>query len=155
HELSEANSYLVEKNEEIKLQNEKLEEFNREILRQSEKILEQQEQNLAQNHQLEKTVKELHRSNQTKDRFFSILAHDLRNPVATLSGLAQSRKNNRGQLSRNDIDEYVDSVYRSSQAVYTLLVNLWSWARTQSHDIQYSPVDLDICGLSRKNLALV
>lgn len=155
HELSEANSYLVEKNEEIKLQNEKLEEFNREILRQSEKILEQQEQNLAQNHQLEKTVKELHRSNQTKDRFFSILAHDLRNPVATLSGLAQSLKNNLGQLSRNDIAEYVDSVYRSSQSVYTLLVNLLSWARTQSHDIQYSPVDFDICGLIRKNLALI
>lgn len=155
HELSEANSYLVEKNEEINLQNEKLEEFNQEILRQSEKILEQQEQILAQNQQLEKTVKELHRSNQTKDRFFSILAHDLRNPVATLSGLAESLKNNLGQLSRNDIAEYVDSVYRSSQSVYTLLVNLLSWARTQSHDIQYSPVDFDICGLIRKNMALV
>jgi len=155
HELSEANFYLVEKNEEINHQNEKLEEFNREILRQSEKILEQQEQNIAQNHQLEKTVQELHRSNQTKDRFFSILAHDLRNPVATLSGLAESLKNNLGQLSRNDIGEYVDSVYRSSRSVYTLLVNLLSWARTQSHDIQYSPVDFDICGLIRKNMALM
>src|SRR5690606_19057238 len=122
---------------------------------QSEKILEQQEQIIAQNHELEKTVKELHRSNQTKDRFFSILAHDLRNPVSTLSGLAESLKNNLGQLSRSDIAEYVDSVYRSSQSVYTLLVNLLSWARTQSHDIQYSPVDFDICGLIRKNIALL
>ncbi len=155
YELSEANSYLVEKNEEINLQNEKLEEFNREILRQSDKILVQQEQNLAQNQQLEKTVQELHRSNQTKDRFFSILAHDLRNPVATLSGLAESLKNNLVQLSKNDISEYVDSVYKSSQSVYTLLVNLLSWARTQSHDIQYSPVDFDVAGLIRKNVALM
>ena len=124
-------------------------------MRQSDKILVQQEQNLAQNQQLEKTVQELHRSNQTKDRFFSILAHDLRNPVATLSGLAESLKNNLAQLSKNDIGEYVDSVYKSSQSVYSLLVNLLSWARTQSHDIQYSPVDFDITGVIRKNVALM
>ncbi len=155
HELSDANAYLVEKNEEINLQNEKLEEYNHEILRQSEKILAQQEQNIAQNHQLEKTVQELHRSNQTKDRFFSILAHDLRNPVSTLSGLAESLKNNLAQLTRNDIREYVDSIHKSSQSVYTLLINLLSWARTQSHDIQYSPADFDIIGLIRKNMALL
>lgn len=155
HELSEANSYLIEKNEEIKLQNEKLEEYNREILRQSQKILAQQEQNLAQNQQLEKTVQELHKSNQTKDRFFSILAHDLRNPVSTLSGLAQSLKNNLLLLSKNDIAEYIDSIHKSSQSVYTLLTNLLSWARTQSRDIQYSPVDFDINALVRKNIALV
>lgn len=155
HQLSEANSYLVEKNEEINLQNEKLEEYNREILRQSEKILAQQEQNIAQNHQLEKTVQELHRSNQTKDRFFSILAHDLRNPVSTLSGVAESLRNNLPSLSKNDIAEYVQSIYRSSQSVYALLVNLLSWARTQSHDIQYSPVDFDIAALITKNIALL
>lgn len=155
HELSDANSYLVEKNEEIHLQNEKLEEYNREILRQSDKILIQQEQIITQNHKLEKTVQELHRSNQTKDRFFSILAHDLRNPVSTLSGVAESLKNNLRQLSKNDIGEYVESIYKSSQSVYTLLVNLLSWARTQSHDIQYSPVDFDIAALTRKNIALM
>ncbi len=155
HELSEANSYLIEKNEEINLQNEKLEEYNREILRQSEKIIAQQEENVAQNQQLEKTVQELHRSNQTKDRFFSILAHDLRNPVSTLSGLAESLKNNLVKLTRNDIHEYADSIHRSANSVYTLLNNLLSWARTQSQDIQYSPIDFDIVGLVGKNIALL
>lgn len=154
HELSEANYYLIEKNEEIKLQNEKLEEFNREILRQSEKILHHQKQNLSQNQELEKTVQELHKSNQTKDRFFSILAHDLRNPVSALSGVAESLKLNLEQLSKKDIGQYVESIYRSSQSVYNLLINLLSWSRTQSRNIQYSPADFDISAVIGKNIVL-
>lgn len=155
HELSEANHFLVEKNEEIKLQNEKLEEFNREILRQSEKILLQQKENLDQNQQLEQTVQELHKSNRTKDRFFSILAHDLRNPISALSGVAESLKLNLPELAKKDISQYVESIYRSSQSVYTLLTNLLSWSRTQSHQIRYSPADFDITAVIKKNIALL
>lgn len=154
-ELSEANAYLIEKNEEINLQNEKLEEYNNEILRQSEKILVQQEINIAQNQQLEQTVQELHKSNQTKDRFFSILAHDLRNPVSALSGLAESLKQNLPHLSRKNIQEYSESIYKSSQSVYNLLINLLNWSRTQSQEIEYAPAEFDIGALISKNIALL
>lgn len=155
HELSDANAYLIEKNEEIKLQNEKLEEYNGEILRQSEKILLQQEVNLAQNQQLEKTVQELHKSNQTKDRFFSILAHDLRNPVSALSGLAESLRQNLPALSRQNIQEYSESIYKASQSVYHLLINLLNWSRTQSQEIEYTPAEFDLGALISKNIALL
>lgn len=154
-ELSDANAYLIEKNEEIKHQNEKLEEYNQEVLRQSEKILIQQKENIAQNHILEETVEELHKSNQTKDKFFSILAHDLRNPVSALSGVAESLKLNLPNLNKKDIQEYVDSIHKSSQSVYQLLINLLNWSRTQSRNLAYTPTDFDLNPLIRKNIALL
>jgi ligand-binding sensor domain-containing protein/signal transduction histidine kinase/CheY-like chemotaxis protein/AraC-like DNA-binding protein len=155
HELSEANSFLVERNEEIKLQKERLEEFNDEILRQSEKILDQQRHITEQNHELEITVDELQKLNKTKDHFFSILAHDLKNPISALTGISDFMKNNFLKLEKKDALEYLNSIHKSSNAVYDLLINLLNWSRTQSKNIEYTPVDFNIRELLQKNVTLL
>jgi ligand-binding sensor domain-containing protein/CheY-like chemotaxis protein/AraC-like DNA-binding protein len=155
HELSEANSFLVERNEEIKLQKERLEEFNEETLRQSEKILDQQRHITEQNHELESTVDELQKLNKTKDHFFSILAHDLKNPISALTGISDFMKNNFMKLEKKEALEYLNSIHKSSNAVYDLLINLLNWSRTQSKNIEYSPSDFNVRELIQKNVTLL
>jgi len=153
-QLSETNAHLLESYEEIKLQNENLEEVNKEIVRKTDKILNQQEQIVIQNRQLEVTVKELESSNQTKDRFFSILAHDLRNPIAALSGLTDLLKTRLGTLNQNEIISFVHDISRSSNSVHNLVINLLDWARTQSKKLEYQPSSINVHELIMKNVYL-
>lgn len=154
-ELSEANAFLMERNDEIKHQNERLEHYNEEILNKSDKILAQQQHITAQNYELEHTVDELKKLNQTKDYFFSILAHDLKNPILGLTGISEYLKKNFGKMEKRDAYEHLNSIHKSSNAVYDLLINLLNWARTQSKNIEYSPTDLNVFELIQKNAALL
>jgi ligand-binding sensor domain-containing protein/signal transduction histidine kinase/CheY-like chemotaxis protein/AraC-like DNA-binding protein len=154
-ELVEANYSLIEINEEVKLQNEKLEEFNLEVVRQSDKILQQQEKIVLQNQELEETVHQLEKTNKTKDRFFSILAHDLKNPVAALTGITDVLKSKIKKLNKEEIDSYVDNINQSSHAINKLLKNLLDWAKTHAQEIPYKPVAINVYELIMKNLALV
>lgn len=154
-ELNEANLFLTEQNDEIKLQKERLEESNEEIRRQSGKILDQQQYIITQNQALESTVKQLEKLNNTKDLFFSILAHDLKNPVAALIDISDFLKHNFGRMDIKTSREYLDSIYKSSTAVHELLINLLNWSRTQSHQIEYSPVDCSVRELVEKNARLL
>ena len=90
----------MERNEEISLQKERLELSNEEIRRQSDKILEQQTHISAQNEKLEHHVEELKKLNKTKDHFFSILAHDLKNPISALTGISDFVKDNFTKLDK-------------------------------------------------------
>jgi ligand-binding sensor domain-containing protein/DNA-binding response OmpR family regulator/anti-sigma regulatory factor (Ser/Thr protein kinase) len=153
-ELNEANAFLIEQNDEIKLQKERLEVSNEEILRQSDKILAQQKHITDQNQVLESTVDELRKINNTKDHLFSILAHDLKNPVSALTGISDFMKNNFFKLGKKEIQENLDSIYNSCNAVYDLLINLLNWSRTQSKNIEYTPTDFSIGEILQKNAAL-
>lgn len=155
HELTEANYSLLESNEEIKLQKEKLEALNVEMGRKSDKILEQQEKIIRQNQVLEETVHKLERTNNTKDRFFSILAHDLKNPVTTLTGVTDVLKDKLTRLNPAEVARYVDNMNRSAHAMHKLIKNLLDWAKTHSHDIPYTPVAIPLNTLLDKILRLV
>jgi ligand-binding sensor domain-containing protein/signal transduction histidine kinase/CheY-like chemotaxis protein/AraC-like DNA-binding protein len=155
YELSEANAFLVERNEEIQHQKEKLEEYNEEVVRQSNKILTQQIHISAQNHTLESTVEELQKLNKTKDHFFSILAHDLKNPVSALTGISDFMISNFARLEKKEAEQYLNSVHKASHAVYDLLVNLLNWAQTQSKNIEYTPLDFSIRDILYKNATLL
>ncbi|HYG40456.1 MAG TPA: two-component regulator propeller domain-containing protein [Cytophagales bacterium] len=155
HELTDLNSFLLERNEEIKLQNEKLEEYNQKVLSQSDKILNQQKHILEQNQVLENTIKELRKSNQTKDKFFSILAHDLKNPVAALSGIAESLNFTLPKLSQKEVQGYIKDIHLASQGVYNLLINLLNWSKTQSKRLEHFPSVFNINDLVRNNALLL
>jgi ligand-binding sensor domain-containing protein/signal transduction histidine kinase/DNA-binding response OmpR family regulator len=155
HQLNETNSNLIEQNDEIKLQKEKLEESNSETMRQSDKILEQQQHIISQNQKLEHTVTDLEKSNNTKDHFFSILAHDLKNPISALTDITGFMKDNLMKMEKKTLQEHMDSMHTSSAAVYELLINLLNWSRTQSKKIEYSPSDWKINELVNKNARLL
>ncbi|MFD1629171.1 two-component regulator propeller domain-containing protein [Pseudopedobacter beijingensis] len=143
-ELKKINSDLLHSSHRVKLQNEKLEEYNREILDKSEEISRQQEHIVYQNQELEKTVKELESSNHTKDRFFSILAHDLKNPVAALSGISDLVRSKITKLNQEQLSNYINDIHKSAHSVYNLLINLLDWAQTQNQTITCNPQRLNV-----------
>jgi len=132
-----------------------LNEVNVSLVRQNEKITEQQRQITSQNKELAAAVAALEHSNHTKDHFFSILAHDLKNPVSALSEITGFIRLNVERMDRQKLQEYLDSMHDSSSAVYELLVNLLNWARTQSKHIEYHPVTFNLLRMVRQNVRLL
>ncbi|MFM7021526.1 MAG: two-component regulator propeller domain-containing protein [Flavobacteriales bacterium] len=154
-ELTDTNVILLERNEEIKIQNKKLEAYNEEITKQSERILKQQSEILVKNQELEETVNELTKLNQTKNKFFSILAHDLKSHVYALTSISNLLKKKLPVIEKESVSEYVDSIDKSSNSIYQLLINLLDWARTQSKNIPYSPAGVNVYELITKNGTLM
>jgi len=155
NELSIMNSSLIEQNDEIKGQKENLEVSNEEIKRQSNKILQQQQFITNQNQELVDSVEQLKALNQTKDHFFSILAHDLKNPVLSLTEITDFMKTNFNKINRKDLEEYIEGMHKSSTSVYELLVNLLNWSRTQVNKMTPHPTNWNVVDIIEKNRVLL
>lgn len=84
---------------------------------------------------LEELVKnrteELEIANKTKDKFFSIIAHDLKNPFAGLLSSCELLKRSIVKQDMCKIEKHTDSIYNSSKRAYTLLDDLLNWSRLQ------------------------
>ena len=154
-QLKEANFVLTENNDKIRIQNEKLEAANKEVIDKSNKILDQQEHIIIQNAQLENTVSELEKSNQTKDRFLSILAHDLRNPITAIAGIAKNLKMQMPQVTKTEISKYISIISDSSKSVLDLLLNLLEWAKTQHETLKCNPEPINLYELIATNQLLM
>lgn len=74
--------------------------------------------------------------NVTKDRFFSVIAHDLRNPFSRLMGYSELILKKYESLHKDKIRSYTGQIYDSSTRIYTLLEDLLAWARNQSGQLK-------------------
>lgn len=88
------------------------------------------------NNKLVLSENELKKSNSTKDKFFSIIAHDLKNPLLGLKSLVFSF-NNRGQLCEKEIQLFSNQLNESLNSVIDLLNNLLNWSRAQKDELNY------------------
>jgi len=93
---------------------------------------------------LEKNTRELEHINLRKDKFFSLVAHDLRSPFTGLLGLAEILASNTGNLSAEDVREISNQIFQSSKQIFTLLENLLEWSRIQRGKINYIKADLPV-----------
>lgn len=82
---------------------------------------------------------ELNRLNATKDRFFSIIAHDLRGPFTGLLGALEILKDSGSRLDEAATHELVVNLYETSERTYHLLENLLEWARGQQKAVKVVP----------------
>jgi signal transduction histidine kinase/tetratricopeptide (TPR) repeat protein len=89
----------------------------------------------------ENNLKEL---NATKDKFFSIIAHDLKNPFQSLLGFSETLSTQIDKLEKNDIVEYSRLINESSQNLFNLLSNLLQWAKSQLGNVNVSPSDTNL-----------
>lgn len=99
------------------------------------------------NKALNKSQDDLLASNKTKDKFFALIAHDLRGPVTSMQGIGRmlSYYNRRGDENR--INELIAQVDQSATSVNHLLDNLLKWALSQSEGLNYQPAPVDLKGL--------
>lgn len=89
--------------------------------------------------QLKKFTEELKQINATKDKFFSIIAHDLRTPLNGILNYAEILSNEYNELSKEEIKEFADYILEISRTTNNLLNNLLEWARIQNGKINFEP----------------
>lgn len=96
---------------------------------------------------LERNSKELSELNASKDKLFSILAHDLRSPFSSLLGFSEFLSQNIEELSTDEIREFSGRIYSSLKKVLKLVENLLDWSRLQSGKFEFTPSGFDLCEL--------
>lgn len=89
-------------------------------------------------------LKELEELNQTKDKFFSILSHDLRSPFDSILGFTEILKNEFEELSKEEIKIYLESLYQSSRHIYNLLTNLLHYSKFQLGKTEFNPKKINL-----------
>lgn len=82
---------------------------------------------------------ELRRLNQAKNRFLSIIAHDLISPFGAFIQLSRILVEKIDSLDENEIKEYSELIYKSASNIFSLIENLLQWSRAQSGKLNYNP----------------
>ncbi|OFX89042.1 MAG: hypothetical protein A2W99_02450 [Bacteroidetes bacterium GWF2_33_16] len=107
-----------------------------------------------QHDELENQRKALEELNSTKDKFFTIIAHDLKNPFNTVIGLSELLMERYDTYDTNKIKDFIFQINKFSNNAFNLLDNLLQWAKSQTGKIQINPQKLDIFELANENLNL-
>jgi PAS domain S-box-containing protein len=92
--------------------------------------------------------------NATKDKFFSIIAHDLRSPFAGIMGLSEILVDNIQEKDYENTERIGSLILDSSQKALALLTNLLEWSRSQSGRMEFLPEYLQIVPLIKETAAL-
>jgi len=93
---------------------------------------------------LVRSEKELKEINATKDKLFSIVAHDLKNPFNALLGLCGLLENNYSDLREEERQNYIRMIHESSLNLYSLLDNLLQWSHSQLKSFALSPAIINL-----------
>lgn len=80
---------------------------------------------------LKESEKKLKALNAQKDRFFSLIAHDLRSPVSNFMQMSELLKNRYERLSTDQIINFLDNLHRIADSTFKLLENILTWSRSQ------------------------
>ena len=105
---------------------------------------------------LERSENALKTANETKDKMFSLIAHDLRGSVGNISnGLRMLLTEEDLVLSEEETKEFLGSLFHSADNSYELLENLLAWARNQSHSIEPTLEMVDLDSIILSNLELL
>ncbi len=107
------------------------------------------------NQKLVESEQNLRELNATKDKFFSIIAHDLKNPFNALLGFSELLEHNFDSYSREETKEYINVIYETSQSLFKLLDNLLQWSRTQTGSITYHPSSIELYPIIRQEVELL
>ena len=96
-------------------------------------------------------AKEREDLNEKKDQFYSIISFNLRDPLDSVIGFSEILKNEYKELSPEDIQLYISSLYLSSRQIYSLLNNLIQFSRIQIKDIDFNPSNLNLRKIVEEN----
>jgi len=97
--------------------------------------------------ELKVTNQKLNELNATKDKFFSIIAHDMRSPFTSILGYSELLGQQIKENNYESISEYAGIIEQSSKKAMDLLTNLLEWARSQTGRIEYTPEKLNLIQL--------
>ncbi len=93
---------------------------------------------------IEKANEALQQSNAEKDKFYSVIAHDLRSPFVAIKGFAELISDNIKENNLKNIEEYSDALSKSSGQALLLLDDLLSWSRVNSGRMIFTPKEFSL-----------
>lgn len=107
----------------------------------------------------ERTIKiqndELLELNATKDKFFSIIAHDLKNPFSSMLGFSELLFKDYDVYDDKTRKEMIVMLYETAQNTYKLLENLLFWSRSQRGKIEFNSSEVNLKSLIDENINLL
>ncbi|HEX2962731.1 MAG TPA: PAS domain S-box protein [Ignavibacteriales bacterium] len=115
-------------------------EAEEKVLRYSEELRKSKEEIEKNAVELAALNKNLEEVNAGKDRFFSIVAHDLRSPFSALLGFTEYLSHNIDELGKDEIKDFAFRVHTSLKRIFRLVDNLLQWSTLQSGRMKFSPV---------------
>jgi len=98
---------------------------------------------------------ELIKSNNTKDKLFSIISHDLKGPFNNLLGFINMLENEYDDLDLISRKNFIKRISANSNAIYSLLNILLTWSRIQRNEIEYTPTSINLNEISNKSIAVL
>jgi two-component system, sensor histidine kinase and response regulator len=117
---------------------------NKEIAAETQKVFKLNEELNLTNLFLAKSREDLQLANSSKDKFFSIIAHDLINPLSVISGIAQVLIDRYDFMEVPDIKEILNSLNETSKHSLKLFENLLEWSRSQIGRIKCKTEEVDL-----------
>ena len=105
------------------------------------------------NNALQGEKEALKKANQTKDKLFSIIAHDLINPFSSFQQILKIILTNYDSISEEEKKEYLNKTYNLAKSNNDLLQNLLNWSRVQRDKLQLSYSNVNLHDLVQENIS--
>ncbi|MEP1035089.1 HAMP domain-containing sensor histidine kinase [Ekhidna sp.] len=118
--------------------------FKRRLQESNTTLSNQNEELKKLNTRLKSSEKKQKEASLIKDKFFSIISHDLRSPIGTVSSFIKILNDNTIELGKDKESEILDRLEESLQNVEMLIDNLLNWARSQMGTLKLRPEFFDI-----------
>jgi signal transduction histidine kinase len=136
--------------EEIKAQNEELSQLNEELHTQRESLEEKNVLLNAKNTELTESKEELNKLVQAKNKLFSVIGHDIKNPLHVIMGYSKLLNMRFDTLENTKKKSFIDIIDNSVNKLYKLLEDLLIWAKSQQDKDMYSPQNIDLNNIITK-----
>ncbi len=104
---------------------------------------------------LQQSSQELQELNNSKDKFFSIISHDLKSPFNSILNLAQMLNYDIHNMDKDTISELAGAIYESSDMAFKLVDNLLRWSMLESGKMQVHPKSIDLNSLVYESVLLM
>jgi two-component system, sensor histidine kinase and response regulator len=155
------NKKLKDQKDEIESKNEDLMLKNVEITKQKDEIQMQRDNIRRKTEELEIAFEEINiqkealtQLNATKDKFFSIVAHDIKSPLDSLSAFASLLANYIDNMSKEEIRIIATNLDQSVKNTLQLTENLLTWARSQMNNLSFNPRSVNLAEVIEQKVGL-
>jgi PAS domain S-box-containing protein len=98
---------------------------------------------------------QLQELNAAKDKFFSIIAHDLRSPFQVFLSLTQNLAEEATSYSLQELSDISSSMHQTANNLFLLLKNLLEWAQMQNGSMGFQPIELSLSELIAENVEMM
>ncbi|MGN6398378.1 MAG: ATP-binding protein [Mucilaginibacter sp.] len=127
---------LYRKNQQLRQQEERLQQMNSELVQLNQEL---EQRVLERTMQLENLNHELQALNLSKDKFLSVISHDLRNPLTSLLASSDTLTRDAERLQPNQIRLFSGIISKTSQKILAQLNELVEWAKNQREKTSFRP----------------